>query len=81
MIVQIDLIFLALLTITALGAVLVKDLLSAIVIFAGYSFFMAIAFAVLNAVDVALTEAAVGAGITTLLFIAALHKITGRAKN
>jgi uncharacterized MnhB-related membrane protein len=81
MIVELDLIFLTLLVITALGAILVKDLLSAVIIFAAYSFFMAIAFAVLNAVDAALTEAAVGAGITTLLFIVALHQIGRRVKN
>ncbi len=75
MILELDFIFLTLLVICAVGAVVTKKLLSSIAIFSTYSFFMAIAFAQLNAVDVALTEAAVGA-ITTLLFIGALFRIS-----
>lgn len=81
MILELNFIFLTLLVICAIGAVTAKKLLSSIVIFSVYSFFMAIAFAQLNAVDVALTEAAIGAGITTLLFVAALFRISKGEKD
>jgi multicomponent Na+:H+ antiporter subunit B len=50
----------------------VRDLLSAAMLFAIYSLLSAGLFAVLDAGDVALTEAAVGAGISTILFLAVL---------
>jgi len=47
-----------------------------IVILAGiYSFLMAGVLVVLDAVDVAMTEASVGAGISTVIFLATLHLI------
>ncbi|MCL5780896.1 MAG: DUF4040 domain-containing protein [Firmicutes bacterium] len=61
-----------------LGAILVKDLMSAIMIFCVYSLAMAIEWARLNAVDVAITEASVGAGISTVLFIAVLSRVRKR---
>lgn len=54
--------------------VLVRHLLSAIMVFTIYSFAMAIEWVRLNALDVAITEAAVGAGITTVLFLALLSR-------
>ncbi len=53
-----------------------RDLLAATIAFSTYSLIMAIVFALLNAPDVALTEAAVGAGITGLLFIVTISKTT-----
>ena len=48
--------------------------LFAVVILGGvYSFLMATVMLVLDAVDVAMTEAAVGAGIATVLMLATLH--------
>ncbi|MDK2835553.1 MAG: energy-converting hydrogenase subunit [Thermosediminibacterales bacterium] len=55
---------------------MVKNLLAAVVIFAAYSLIMAIVWQQLNAPDLAITEAAVGAGVTTLLFVAAIKKIS-----
>lgn len=51
-----------------------RDLLSAVVIFAAYSLLMAINWQLLGAADVAITEAAVGAGVTTLLMISAVRR-------
>jgi energy-converting hydrogenase B subunit D len=51
-----------------------KDLLVAIIMFSSFSFLMAVLWLVLQAPDVALTEAAIGSGITTLLFLAVLSK-------
>lgn len=55
----------------------IKDLLGAIIVFMVYSLLMAILWQQLNAPDLAITEAAVGAGITTLLFVLTLKKIRG----
>ena len=69
-----DLILLLILVICALAAVFMKDLLSATIILVVYSLIMALVWMTLNAVDVAFTEASVGAGITTVLIIAALSR-------
>ena len=55
-----------------------KNLLSAVVIFTGYSLIMAVLWQQLNAPDLAITEAAVGAGITTILFIGTIKRTAGR---
>ena len=57
-----------------IAVIMMKDLLSSIMVFTVYSLVMAIEWVRLNAVDVAITEAAVGAGITTVLFMAVLSK-------
>lgn len=59
---------------------LIKNSLSAIIVFMVYSLIMAILWQLLNAPDVAITEAAVGAGITTLLFVLTLKRIKGVKK-
>ena len=68
----IDVFLLLLLVITAVGAVAVRSLLAAILLLAAYSLLMALVWVSLHAVDVAFTEAAVGAGISTVLLIATL---------
>lgn len=52
-----------------------KDLLTAIVIFMSYSLVMSIIWVLLESPDLAITEAAVGAGVTSLLFFVTLKKI------
>jgi uncharacterized MnhB-related membrane protein len=42
-----------------------------------YSLLMAILWQQLNAPDLAITEAAVGAGITTILFVLTVRKVSG----
>ena len=54
---------------TALATALFRDVLSAIVVFGAYSLGMAILYVVLLAPDVAMTEAAISAGVTTLLLL------------
>jgi uncharacterized MnhB-related membrane protein len=81
MIWQIDLILLAFVLVCALASLMVKDLLSSAVIFGAYSFFMCILWAEMGAVDVAFTEAAVGAGVSTIFFIVAIVKTTRRTKD
>ncbi|MFC1787407.1 hydrogenase subunit MbhD domain-containing protein [Halobacteriota archaeon] len=69
-----DIVLLILLVITAIAVVISRDLLVAAVIFAVYSLIMAVVYVQLNSPDVGLTEAAVGAGVTTVLFILAIAR-------
>ena len=59
---------------TAVATALLRDVLAAIVVFAAYSLGMAIFYAVLLAPDVAMTEAAIGAGVTTILLLLTIAK-------
>lgn len=77
MIELVSLVILALLVVSAIAALTVRDLMTAVVIFGAFSFFSALFYAVLGAVDVAFTEAAVGAAITTLFFVTALRRVRG----
>lgn len=72
MIWSIDIVFLLLIMILAIAAIEFKDLLEATMAFAGFSFLMAVIWVEMNSVDVAFTEAAVGAGISTVLMIATI---------
>jgi multicomponent Na+:H+ antiporter subunit B len=58
----------------AVAAVFLRDVLNAIVAFGAFSFGIALTWVLLAAPDVALTEAAVGAGITTVLFLVTIAK-------
>ena len=55
-----------------------RDLLAAVVVFAAYSLLMAVNWQLLGAPDVAITEAAVGAGVTTLLLVNAVRRTRRR---
>ncbi|WP_018184079.1 DUF4040 domain-containing protein [Kaistia granuli] len=55
------------------GIVRVRGLFAAVVLLGVYSLLMATLFIVLDAVDVAMTEAAVGAGVSTVFFLGALY--------
>jgi uncharacterized MnhB-related membrane protein len=57
-----------------------KSKLGSIIVFAVYSLIMAILWEQLEAPDLAITEAAVGAGITTVLLMMTLTKIKGMKK-
>lgn len=70
MIFSFDIIILIFLVIAAIIALNVKDLLSASMIFGIYGFLICLLWAEMGAVDVAFTEASVGAGISAVLFIA-----------
>ncbi len=71
---------LVLLVVTALTIVRVRSILAVVMLGGIYSFLMASVFLVLDAVDVAFTEAAVGAGITTVLGLVALSLTVDREK-
>jgi multicomponent Na+:H+ antiporter subunit B len=59
---------------TALAVAALRDVLSAIIAFAAYSLGLALIWVFLQAPDVALTEAAIGAGVTSVLFLLTITK-------
>jgi len=61
------------LVITAVLIIWQKDLIAAAVTFAAFSFLLSIEFYILQAPDVAIAEAAVGAGVSTAIFIIAIR--------
>ena len=66
---------LLILVICAIAVCFVKDNLAAVVVYMSSSSVMAIVWIVLESPDLALTEAAVGAGVTSVLFFLTLKKI------
>ncbi|MCR5273632.1 MAG: DUF4040 domain-containing protein [Lachnospiraceae bacterium] len=69
------LILLVFLLVCAIATSFAKNLLNTILIFMSYSLVMSIIWMVLESPDLAITEAAVGAGVTTVLFLITLKKI------
>ena len=65
-----NIIILILMIITAIVSLQVRDLLAAAMIFGIYSFLICLLWAEMGAVDVAFTEAAVGAGVSAVFLIA-----------
>ena len=75
---SIDIIIMILLTlivICAIATIFTKRLLTAVVIYMSFSLIMSIIWVLLQAPDLAITEAAVGAGITSILYFVTLDKI------
>ncbi len=71
---------LTLLVIVAIAIVRTRNLFSAVMLTSIFSLLMAANFFLLDAADVALTEAAVGAGVTTVIFLSALALTIEREK-
>lgn len=76
----IEIAVLVLLVLTALGIVLTRDLFAAVMLMGIFSLLMASSFFMLDAADVALTEAAVGAGVSTVLLLGTLALTTDKEK-
>lgn len=76
-----DCLILSLVLVCAVVALYVKDLLSAAIVFGAYSFFMCLIWTIMGAVDVAFTEAVVGAGVSTIFFLATCLNTTRRTKD
>ncbi len=81
MIWQVDFWLLVVLIISALVALEVRDLLAAVAVLAAYSFFVALLFAELGAIDVSFVEATLGAGVTGVLFIITLFHTKRRSED
>ena len=67
-----------LLVVAALIALSVRDMIAAVATLSVYSFLVATLLALMGAVDVALTEAALGAGVTGVLLVAAVSIVDRR---
>ena len=78
MIWQLDIIVLSMVMICGIAAISIKDLLGAGILFGAYSFMMCLLWAIMGAVDVAFTEATVGAGVSTGFCVAAVFHTTRR---
>lgn len=68
-------ILLGFLVVCAISVSFSKKLLNSILIFMSYSLVMSIIWVILESPDLAITEAAVGAGVTSILFFVTLKKI------
>ena len=81
MIWQIDFWLLLILIVTSLIALQVLDLLAAVVALSAFSFFVALLFTQMGALDVAFIEATLGAGVTGVLFIIAIFHTKRRTED
>ncbi|MDO5538538.1 MAG: DUF4040 domain-containing protein [Eubacteriales bacterium] len=70
-----QMILLGFLVVCAISVSFSKKLLNSILIFMSYSLVMSIIWVLLESPDLAITEAAVGAGVTSILFFITLKKI------
>ena len=68
-------ILLVFLIICAVAVSVNQNLLNSILIFMSYSLVMSVVWIIIESPDLAITEAAVGAGVTSLLFFLTLKKI------
>jgi len=75
-----DFVLFSILAATAVGVVMLRHLFAVVMLGGVFSLVTAGLFVVLDAPDVAFTEAAVGAGITTVLLLGALTLTTRREK-
>lgn len=71
-------ILLTLMAIVSIGVIRLRNLFGVVVLSGIYSFLMASVLIVLDAVDVAMTEASVGAGISTVLMLSVLYLTKSR---
>lgn len=72
---MIEWLLLSFLVVCALAVSVVRSLLNAVIIFMVYSLVMAVLWVLLMAPDLAITEAAVGAGVTSVLFFLTLERV------
>ena len=70
-----QLILLLFLVVCAVSVSFSRNLLNSVLIYMSFSLIMSIVWLCLESPDLAITEAAVGAGVTSILFFATLKKI------
>jgi len=63
------------LVVCALAVSFTKSLLNAVLVFMSYGLIMSVIWVLMESPDLAITEAAVGAGVTSILFFITLKKI------
>jgi multicomponent Na+:H+ antiporter subunit B len=74
----VNMVLLTLMAIVTIGVVRMRNLFGIVILGGIYSFLMASVMIVLDAVDVAMTEASVGAGISTVLMLSVLYLTKSR---
>lgn len=74
-------VLLTFLVVCAVAVSFSKNLLNSVLIFMSYSLIMSVIWMLLESPDLAITEAAVGAGITSVLFFVTLNRIHSMFKN
>ncbi len=67
-------VFLIMLVILALVALEIKNLLNAVIVLGAFSLILSLIFYYLHAPDIAIAEAAIGSGFTTVIFLIAIKK-------
>ena len=75
-----QLMLLGLLVVCGISACLTKNLLISLIIFMAYSVIMSVVWVLLQAPDLAVTEAAVGAGISSILLFITLKRLRDMRK-
>ena len=70
-----SILLLTFLVVCAIAVSFSKNLLNSIIIFMSYGLIMSMVWILIESPDLAITEAAVGAGITSILFFVTLKKI------
>ena len=71
----IEIALLLLIIICGIATCVTKNLMVSMIIFMVYSVFMSVSWAILRAPDLAITEAAVGAGISSILMFITLKRV------
>lgn len=77
-------ILMIILIVCAISVSFSKNLLNSILVYMGFSLVMSVIWIILESPDLAITEAAVGAGVTSLLFfltLKSIHAIKGDEEN
>ena len=74
-------VLLSFLVICAVGVGFSKNILNSVLIFMSYSLIMSVIWMLLESPDLAITEAAVGVGITSVLFFVTLNRIHSMFKD
>ncbi len=77
---QFDLPLLVLVVLFAVVALSIRNLMGAAIVFGAYSFMMCLIWAGMGAVDVAFTEAAVGAGVSTVFIVSTIYNTSATMK-
>lgn len=70
---------LVLIVICSLGAVLLRGYITSIIVLSIFSILVTVSFAFLQAVDVAMAEAVIGAGLMTAIFVTAISRTRRRS--
>ncbi|HDP95549.1 MAG TPA: DUF4040 domain-containing protein [Candidatus Aminicenantes bacterium] len=78
---QLEIVLFLFLIVTAASALWVRNLVTAVIVLSVFSFFSALLYVAMGAVDVGFTEAVVGAGISGVLMLVTLFRTWRRSSD